>query len=542
MKLFYINYSDINYRKHQNDLIDLVNDGSIFDGSEPYTREWLEGTDFYKENKSLLDRDRLAGYALWKPYIILDKLNKIDDGDVVVYMDCGDIPLQGTRECLLDHMNQYDQYFMAGNHTCVNKWWTKRDCFHYMGCDEEKYWNAIQLEDGFLAFKKTEFNLKFVSEWLEWCKDERCVSDIPNQCGMSNYEGFKDHRHDQSIITLLQIKYNLPPVMGHTKMRLYTKGNVLHHKDGDQWSNGSYNWDATGNYGSEYEVENDESHEVYSNVDYSIELTVHNKGWLLPRVLDGIKQNTTGSYELIIVLDGCTDNSEEVVDDFVSNNRNIKVKVLHTPNVFETKANNVGLREAEGERLIIVQDDMVIKEKGWNERMNLPFENFIDVFGVTSRAAFNYRLNRNSRCLTLPREEDLKLDNDWSDIFTHQSHICRDEGLSRNIFAIRNSVCRGPLMLDHEDMWNLNYFDEIFEPQDQDDADLCYRAWKKLNKVVGAYWIDYESDRSWGSTRPDGWNPAPWLFKAHHKNTRIVWERHQDIIMNESHDENRVLK
>ena len=37
------------------------------------------------------------------------------------------------------------------------------------------------------------------------------------------------------------------------------------------------------------------------------------KGWLLPRVLDGIKQNTTGSYELIVVLDGCTDDSENIL-------------------------------------------------------------------------------------------------------------------------------------------------------------------------------------------------------------------------------------
>jgi len=31
------------------------------------------------------------------------------------------------------------------------------------------------------------------------------------------------------------------------------------------------------------------------------------------------------------------------------------------------------------------------------------------------------------------------------------------------------------------------------------------------------------------------------LFKAHHKNTRIVWDRHHDIILNENHDEDRKL-
>ena len=38
--------------------------------------------------------------------------------------------------------------------------------------------------------------------------------------------------------------------------------------------------------------------------------------------------------------------------------------VLFAPNVFETKANNIGLREAVGDKVIIVQDDMIIKSLG----------------------------------------------------------------------------------------------------------------------------------------------------------------------------------
>ena len=46
---------------------------------------------------------------------------------------------------------------------------------------------------------------------------------------------------------------------------------------------------------------------------HSIILTVYNKGWLIDKVIQGIKDNTVGEYELIVVVDGCTDNSEEVV-------------------------------------------------------------------------------------------------------------------------------------------------------------------------------------------------------------------------------------
>ena len=112
---------------------------------------------------------------------------------------------------------------------------------------------------------------------------------------------------------------------------------------------------------------------------HSIVLTVHNKDWLLSDVLDGIKKNTTGDYEIVIVLDGCGDKSEEIWKNFSQRNLHIKTKTVHTPDVFETKANNAGLKVCEGDKVIIVQDDMVIKEVGWNKRLEMPFKYFNDV-------------------------------------------------------------------------------------------------------------------------------------------------------------------
>ena len=54
-------------------------------------------------------------------------------------------------------------------------------------------------------------------------------------------------------------------------------------------------------------------------VDHSIILTVHNKGWLIEKVIQNIYKNTVGSYELIVVLDGCTDNSQKDVIEYVNN-------------------------------------------------------------------------------------------------------------------------------------------------------------------------------------------------------------------------------
>ena len=255
--------------------------------------------------------------------------------------------------------------------------------------------------------------------------------------------------------------------------------------------------------------------------NHSLILTIHNKEFLLPKVLEGIKQNTTGSYELIVVLDGCSDNSAQIVYDYY--NKFDRIKIFETPDVFETKANNVGLKNSSGKYCTIIQDDMIINERAWNERMVKPFS-FGDVFAVTSRTAHNWQFNPHTLHLNMPNE----LDHCWCDVLNHVDHAHRGN-TPREEFAIRSSVNRGPLMILHEDLQKLNYLDEEFSPQDMDDHDFCYRAKKTLNKVCGCYWVDIITQDSWGGTRVSG-SPAAWLLKAHHKNTKIFYNRHKDLI------------
>jgi glycosyltransferase involved in cell wall biosynthesis len=267
---------------------------------------------------------------------------------------------------------------------------------------------------------------------------------------------------------------------------------------------------------------------------HSIILTIHNKEWLIEKVLNGIIDNTVGKYELIIVIDGCTDNTESVVLKTLED-KTIDFKLIFAPDVFETKANNLGLKAAKGDKVIIVQDDMVIKEPGWNKRMQKPFDAFDDVFAVTARTAHDWEFNPNSQHLEMSED----LDNCWCDICIHTNHADRSN-ISRDVFAVRASVNRGPLMIDHNDLKKMNYLDEIYAPLDMDDHDLMYRMHKELDKVCGCYWIDYESKDEWGGTRISG-SPAPWLLKSNHKNMKIFYNRHKDLIHLEYQKENRRL-
>jgi glycosyltransferase involved in cell wall biosynthesis len=268
----------------------------------------------------------------------------------------------------------------------------------------------------------------------------------------------------------------------------------------------------------------------------SLILTVHNKGFLLDNSLNRIKQYTKGNYELIVVLDGCSDDSEGKTLNFIKHNPDIKIKLEYAPDVFETKANNIGLKRAESDYVIIIQDDMLINEDNWNIRLIKPFIQFEDVFAVSANCSHNWLFNPNSIHLGMMQN----LNNCWCDIINHVDHAGLAWGLPRDVFAVRQCANRGPLAINHSDLVRLNYFDEIFYPLSMDDHDLCFRARKRLNKIVGCYTISFISDFSWGGTH-EGGQHKPWVYEASHRNTRILWERHADIINVTRRIENRKL-
>ena len=110
--------------------------------------------------------------------------------------------------------------------------------------------------------------------------------------------------------------------------------------------------------------------QIAHDVDYmkpeptdSIILTVHNQGGIIKNILKGIEDNTEGDYELIVILDGCTDNSQDEVVSYLQDCEIDNKTIINTDNIFENRANNVGLKLAQGKYAIIVQDDQLIKER-----------------------------------------------------------------------------------------------------------------------------------------------------------------------------------
>lgn len=201
-------YSNDKYKTPRQILKNWAIVSGCFDRVHEYDRDWLEQTEFYKENESILNdpESKGDGWWLWKPYIIKKSLESMEEGDILMYLDSSDTFFGDFRNFLLNHFRSHDFLLTraGGNH---NSWYTKRDTFIYMNCDTPEYWGAIQLEAGVVAFKKNKTTVDFVDEWIEYCRDYRIVTNCENESGLENIPGYIAHRNDQSVLTNLKVKY-----------------------------------------------------------------------------------------------------------------------------------------------------------------------------------------------------------------------------------------------------------------------------------------------------------------------------------------------
>lgn len=250
----------------------------------------------------------------------------------------------------------------------------------------------------------------------------------------------------------------------------------------------------------------------------SVVLTTHNKENMIESVCYGILNNLSELTEqIIVVFDGCVDKTEILTKEILKK-FNKKITYIYTDDVFELKANNAGLKEVLSNYVILIQDDMIIKEKNFDKRMLSPFNQYDDVFAVTSQTAHNNRILNNTIQVHNPAD--------------------RRMGFSRELFGVREIANRGPLMYNYSYVVSLNYFDEHLCPNSYDDHDISYRAYEKFGKVSGLYWIDYNSDPSWGTGRQKNIDIHN---KAHLRNSKIIIERFGHLLNGEIKNEDRKI-
>lgn len=163
---------------------------------------------FRRRNKEILDTPRGGGYYLWKPYFYRKAYDELGEGDYLVYIDSGAVYINKIQY-LIDCMEQEETPLMIFSleRERIEKGNTKRDAFVLTGCDEARYTDTPQSIGGYFVCKKAPEVKAYLDEVLHYAQDIRIISDKPNVMGLPDYAEFADHRHDQSVISLMSKKY-----------------------------------------------------------------------------------------------------------------------------------------------------------------------------------------------------------------------------------------------------------------------------------------------------------------------------------------------
>lgn len=175
----------------------------------------IRRTTFYEEHAEILDERRGSGYWLWKPYIILDAIRAAAENEVIMYCDAGRSTYYEFTKFparLLAQVSSGKKGFLFGPaipHCGPIRNWTKRDCLLIMDADTPEILEK-PLTMTWSLWRPTQWAVQFLDEWLKYCLDARCLTDRPNEYGQSNHAAFIQHRHDQSIASILIHKTGAP--------------------------------------------------------------------------------------------------------------------------------------------------------------------------------------------------------------------------------------------------------------------------------------------------------------------------------------------
>jgi len=85
--------------------------------------------------------------------------------------------------------------------------WNKRGVMAALGMDVDAVRYGVQSQANHMCLPKTMYTVQFVSEWLYYGSQPGLITD--ERLEMDNYQEWLDHRHDQSIYSLLIKKWGI---------------------------------------------------------------------------------------------------------------------------------------------------------------------------------------------------------------------------------------------------------------------------------------------------------------------------------------------
>ena len=182
----------------------------VFDTVILYNENFLKNdNDFWDQHKDFIENNKRGyGYWIWKPYIIKKTMEKLKDGDYLLYLDCGSEIGKNNLESFTTLFDIVKRDLIVATTIHHEKDWCKIDLLLELDMIHDKYLhNSPQRQAGEIMFYVCEKTRDIVNKWYDLCCNYHFVDDTPSY--NKEFDCFREHRHDQSIFSLLTKKYEI---------------------------------------------------------------------------------------------------------------------------------------------------------------------------------------------------------------------------------------------------------------------------------------------------------------------------------------------
>ena len=207
-KIYGISYASRQFNARENIINKQGINSGLFYSFKCFTENEVDNEFIKKMGEVWKMSKRGGGYWIWKPYIIYEKLKRIRDNDILVYIDAG-CSLNITEKSI-KRFNEYIE--MVNNHwtgflrfrlgeNCKETLYNNRYFLDFFqkryNCNINEYMKDTQLLNGILIMRKTKFVMDFFKEHMSMLyENPKIHTDIYT---LSN----EKHRHDQSVMSIL---------------------------------------------------------------------------------------------------------------------------------------------------------------------------------------------------------------------------------------------------------------------------------------------------------------------------------------------------
>lgn len=182
---------------------------------------------FRQEAADLLKQEvRGFGYWIWKPQILLQCLQQMEYGDILLYTDAGCHINEVGKNMFLAYIKEVKKHpsgflVFGARKGSLERQYTKGDIFSYFGIQEDDdIYNSGQIHATTFFLRKDDHTQKVVECWKKVMMENRnLIDDSPSST--PNALDFKENRHDQSVFSIL-MKLNKAQIYPITHIWSYT--------------------------------------------------------------------------------------------------------------------------------------------------------------------------------------------------------------------------------------------------------------------------------------------------------------------------------